>query len=658
MPYNPHNPCLNAEYEEQNLDHKELEDTIYKVKKAVDKLEEQTNTDLTREVESLTSSIEQAAETAHHELETSVIEIDRELSELTEQIETMDNKVDNAVTTLNSAINTTESRINARVDNIIANSSSTEGNSELIDIRIGADGTSYASAGTSVRKQIKRIESNLNDYINGTYTPIITWSQGAITGDGDSVSTKHIRTGMIALIKEPLFLTIANGYTCRVRGYTDMMGTTESYVSGWMTGNVKLDSLSPSTSTSYFRLDLTTIDGTVDITPSAAENVKVFFLFPKKNPYIVVGSYTLSEQFKAACDYICDGLDDDIEINKAIQSLPTTGGTIHLTGGLFNLSSAIILDRPINLEGEGCGLTLNTSGTVNVIGTTLHTTNNTANCIEITASSYSHKGFKIHDMQLSGIGLRNTPSKNGIAFLSTCDTCSIYNCDINNFCIGIYAKDVYIDAISVSNNSIQRNRLGIYMNNADQSRIENNIIWDSYGIFQYPSLFDETINCGGVAIKGNNDIISGNTFGRPSFTDDDHNGTSTEPNGRLALNVFGGTLMLVQGNTFSDSYMSLIQATNCYGCMISNNTFRKYGYETFALKDRSAIQVTSAHKTVISSNLFYATNANHYAEALAVYENSGSSNTVCIGNIAFGMSQGEAFSSDGTNSVIYNNISQ
>ena len=169
---------------------------------------------------------------------------------------------------------------------------------------------------------------------------------------------------------------------------------------------------------------------------------------------------------------------------------------------------------------------------------------------------------------------------------------------------------------------------------------------------------DEAINCGGVAIKGNNDIISGNTFGRPSFTDDDRNGTSTELKGRLSLNVFGGTLMLVQGNTFSDSYMSLIQATNCYGCMISNNAFRKYCYETFTLKDRSAIQVTSAYKTVISSNLFYATNANHYAEALAIYENSGSSNTVCIGNIAFGMSQSEAFSSDGTNSVIYNNISQ
>lgn len=51
--------------------------------------------------------------------------------------------------------------LGARVDNIIANSSSTEGNSELIDIRTGADGTVYASAGTAVRQQISDISGDI-----------------------------------------------------------------------------------------------------------------------------------------------------------------------------------------------------------------------------------------------------------------------------------------------------------------------------------------------------------------------------------------------------------------------------------------------------------------------------------------------------------------
>lgn len=51
--------------------------------------------------------------------------------------------------------------LQGRVDNIIPEGTQTEGNTELLDIRVGADGTIYDSAGNSVRKQYEYITKNL-----------------------------------------------------------------------------------------------------------------------------------------------------------------------------------------------------------------------------------------------------------------------------------------------------------------------------------------------------------------------------------------------------------------------------------------------------------------------------------------------------------------
>lgn len=56
--------------------------------------------------------------------------------------------------------------LNARVSSIIASGTATEGNTELIDIRTGADGKVYPTAGDAVREQVGGIKGDLVDLTN------------------------------------------------------------------------------------------------------------------------------------------------------------------------------------------------------------------------------------------------------------------------------------------------------------------------------------------------------------------------------------------------------------------------------------------------------------------------------------------------------------
>lgn len=66
------------------------------------------------------------------------------------QIETTDEEIYSFEALRNALGNKAD---NARVDNIIAHNNDTDGNSELVDIRVGVTGKTYESAGTAIREQ-------------------------------------------------------------------------------------------------------------------------------------------------------------------------------------------------------------------------------------------------------------------------------------------------------------------------------------------------------------------------------------------------------------------------------------------------------------------------------------------------------------------------
>ncbi len=134
---------------------KQIEDVDKKLLEHIDK----ENDFIQNEVQKLTENIENVSGNAKREL--------------SETADTINSTVVNAIDTINASVDTKLDIMNDRVDNIIANNSETEGNSELIDIRTGADGEVYATAGTSVRSQVESIKNDVdNALVNSGFSGI------------------------------------------------------------------------------------------------------------------------------------------------------------------------------------------------------------------------------------------------------------------------------------------------------------------------------------------------------------------------------------------------------------------------------------------------------------------------------------------------------
>ena len=145
-----------------------------------------------------------------------------------------------------------------RIDNIVANANRTEGNSELIDIRVGWDGTIYASAGTAVREQMKSLTYQLEGLNNfqtelysverkvfvATSTMHLGSSFNVSTGVPTSNYPNRIRTGRQVSARRRFLFLPDSAYQFRLFGYSNSDGSgsdwRETYVghTDWLDGGV------------------------------------------------------------------------------------------------------------------------------------------------------------------------------------------------------------------------------------------------------------------------------------------------------------------------------------------------------------------------------------------------------------------------------------
>lgn len=301
----------------------------------------------------------------------------------------------------------------------------------------------------------------------------------------------------------------------------------------------------------------------------------------KKNVVIYIGSYELSDGQKLSCDYVCDGVDDQIEINQAIDSLPDSGGEIHLSRGIFNIGSNIIINKRIKIVGEGKGITLDKNN-VNNGGTTLLTEAINGCVIRIVKSATLSdiKGITLSDFQIVGAGIYEENNYcNGINVETYTDCVTLERLAICHCFYGLFvAQNAVVDDISVTNCDFQRDTAGIIISGQGwQTRIENNIFWDMSGKYE----------TSGIALSSGQNIISGNYFGVSSL---EKQGVANS-----WITASNGVLLLCNGNSFTKCESNPIRfQEGGQFANINGNSFYQVGKANFQSHEKAVLYVNGS----------------------------------------------------------------
>lgn len=258
----------------------------------------------------------------------------------------------------------------------------------------------------------------------------------------------------------------------------------------------------------------------------------------EKAAVLTIAASNAPDYAKNNANLVCAGENDEQIINKAISMLPAKGGEIHLSAGLFNVSSPIIIDRRIKIEGEGHSIGgipgyIQTNGVDynnNIWGLNtqnLYRTNGggtiiraCADCHVIQIGSIVKQKLQIalRDFTIQGYG-KDRHTKCGIYGKSSTDISVIDNVSINDCFLGCYlhgdSQNSYNDAIKIINSSFQWCAMGLvaygYWGN-----LINCCIADNNGIVSYTDDDGNTtnINCGGIFLGGGAWLASNNIIVR------------------------------------------------------------------------------------------------------------------------------------------------
>ena len=337
----------------------------------------------------------------------------------------------------------------------------------------------------------------------------------------------------------------------------------------------------------------------------------------------VVAANGAPAHVKAQADYVCDGTDDHIQFQAAIDALPATGGKVLFSEGTYNIESSITLDSYQTLAGMGKS-------------SILTTTTADLDIITATGSSGSEKvGILLADFCVDG-NAGSATNDIGIYWnyvddskILNCwvidngeDGIKIYNSDSNiiNECLiadnnfeGIYVGTSNGNSIvgnvcrgndwgmgvssgeenAITSNVCHSNNVGIYLENSAHNSVSANTCMGNaeYGI-QLTSSCDEGTVANNISEKNGYDGINVSSSDNVlivnnTVTTNSQDATNTYDDIRLSGCSYcdvQGNLCRAGGETNKPAYAIDIEL-GCTGVKVINNDLYDDGFGTAAYYD-------------------------------------------------------------------------
>jgi parallel beta-helix repeat protein len=277
---------------------------------------------------------------------------------------------------------------------------------------------------------------------------------------------------------------------------------------------------------------------------------------------------------KSRADYVCDGTDDQAEINAAITALGATGGTVLLLEGTYSITGRINLASNVTLMGQGAGTVLRIPNGFNADLNVIY--------------GYQISRAKVTRLRVDGNRANQTAGYMDGVLLDHCTNCEVVGCRFENLRhygvhLVVSAQCVIASNICVNNGSaIQLETAG-----CDYNVISGNVCLGGdlannwYGIVLEASSHNTVVGnvckdlgCYGIYLAGASEgnVVVGNfcwNAWRGIYCD---GGTYSNISGNVCRANFGHGIQLTSAANYITVSGNSVQGNGGHGIYLTNSS--------------------------------------------------------------------------------------